>query len=424
MKTHAFIISIVLTATAFGQVDTAKPSASPIQSFESPGLLEAKRFIPASVMSGPLHKVNARTHNDSLVNTYFLQAEGTEVEVPTGLALQIRVREVYAIAALRKMNKEKEIVDGAVGEGGREVKSLTGIVFNPFGTIKNVPRGASRFFGRIGEGLKGGSKEDTYGEGSILQNLAGVQTARVALAAKLGVSPYSHNQELQRLLTANARASAAGSLIVNGAEAPVAGPAGAALTVIGANETLQQTLATTDPNDLRIMSRKKLFALGVNREQADEFLIHAWYSPWHEAIIADALTTIGVDPTAFLAQACKAQTEEDAVFFQRLAQVLAAYQTKKTALKSIDVNNGIVSAMDADGKLVVPLSCDYAIWAEQASGRVEELSSLGKNRPEVKGLTFWVDGKVSDRGRDALKARNIDLVTGVLDKEASPAKPN
>jgi len=29
-------------------------------------------------MRGKLHKINARAHNDGLVNTYFLQAEGTE----------------------------------------------------------------------------------------------------------------------------------------------------------------------------------------------------------------------------------------------------------------------------------------------------------------------------------------------------------
>jgi hypothetical protein len=36
--------------------------------------------------------------------------------------------------------------------------------------------------------------------------------------------------------------------------------------------------------------------------------------------------------------------------------------------------------------------------------------------PDVKGLTLWVDGKVSDRGRQELKSRKIDLATDVLDK--------
>ncbi len=70
------------------------------------------------------------------------------------------------------------------------------------------------------------------------------------------------------------------------------------------------------PEDLRIINRKKLFALGVSRENADEFLMHPWYSPWHETIIMDALATIGRDPSQFLERACRALTEQDANYFR------------------------------------------------------------------------------------------------------------
>jgi hypothetical protein len=245
--------------------------------------------------------------------------------------------------------------------------------------------------------MKGGKGE---GEGSMLQGVTGVQDARVALAAKLGVSPYSQNQELQKELTKNARAAAAGGLLVKGATSVVSGPAGAVLTLVGVNETLQDTLLNSTPEDLRILNRKKLFALGVDREQADEFLKHPWYSPWQETILVDALASVGVDPNAFL------------------AQVLAAYKTKKAPLQSIRVENGLVCAMDSNGSLVVPVSCDYAIWAEKAAGRVEEFAALRDSKPEIKGLALWIDGKVSPRGMEEVKKRNIELVTGVLDKSS------
>ena len=209
-------------------------------------------------------------------------------------------------------------------------------------------------------------------------------------------------------------------LIVKGATSVVSGPASTVLSAVGINETLQDTLINSTPEDLRILNRKKLFELGVSREQADEFLKHPWYSPWQETILTDALASVGVDGTAFLVQACKALEEEDAVYFQRLAQVLAAYKTKKAPLRSIQVENGIVCAMDRDGSLVVPVSCDYAIWAEKPASRVEEFAALRQSRPEVKGLALWVDGKVSDRGLEELKKRNIDVVTGVLDKASKP----
>jgi hypothetical protein len=422
MTTKHILVLIPLCATiALGQIDTSKPPPAAAATFESAGTVETKKFIPAELMTGSLHKVGARADNDNLVNTYTLFAEGTEFEVATGLALTTRIREVYAIDALRKMKAGKEVVGGAAAAGGQTVKSAVGIVKNPFGTVKSVPKGASRFFGRIGEGMKGGKSE---GEKSgMLQGITGVTDAKVALAAKLGVNPYSLNQELQKELTKNARAAAAGGLLVKGATSVVAGPAGSILTVVGVNQTLQDAIINSSPEDLRIMNRKKLFDLGVDREQADEFLMHPWYSPWQEAILSDAIATAGVNPNAFLAQACKALTEEDATYFQRLAQVLAAYKATKAPLRSIQVENGIVCAIDSEGSLVVPISCDYAIWAEKPAGRVEAFVALRQSRPEIKGLALWVDGKVSDRGLDELKKRQIDVVTGVLDKSSKPSAP-
>ena len=130
----------------------------------------------------------------------------------------------------------------------------------------------------------------------------------------------------------------------------------------------------------------------------------------------DALTNCGVDPTAFLVQASNALTEQDAIYFERLAQVLAAYSMNKAQLRTIRTENGVVSAQDRNGTVVVPLSCDYAIWSERNAGRLTDFANLMQGDPDVKGLTLWMDGKVSDRGRQELKSRKIDLATDVLDK--------
>jgi hypothetical protein len=147
--------------------------------------------------------------------------------------------------------------------------------------------------------------------------------------------------------------------------------------------------------------------------------MHPQYSPWAETITVDALSSVGVDPTAFLNQAVQALDEEDALYYQRLAQVLAAYGSMKSPLQSIQVQGGTVCAMDGNGNLVVPLSCDYAVWSDHASARVDEFTALRQSRPETKGLALWVDGKVSNRGLEELKSRNIEVVTGVLDKAAN-----
>jgi hypothetical protein len=407
-----FIAFTFVGVAALAQTETA---TSPVpQAFESPGRVETRMFIPADLMSGPLHSVGDFAENDGMNNTYFLYSGDDAWAVTTGVALRTRIREIYAIDKLREMSKSDEFAQAMANASKQKIEGVVGIVTNPLGTIENIPLGASRFFGRIGEGLKGGRTE---GQGNAVQNMIGISKAKVALAVKLGVSPYTYNQELQKQLTNNARAMALGGLVVNAATAAVGGPAGDVLTGLNVNQTLQQTLVNSTPDDLRILNRKKLFALNVTRENADAILMHPWYSPWTETIMIDALSTIGVDPTAFLTDACKALTEEDAIYFERLAQVLARYHTKKAKLRSIRIESKVVCALDANGTLVFPLSCDYAIWSERAAGRVGEIAALLQGQDDIKALAVWVDGKVSDRAAQELKSRRIDLATSVLDKK-------
>jgi hypothetical protein len=409
-KPIAIALSFLAT-TALAQTDST-PSPAPAETaFESPGRVEAKMFLPQELLKGPLHTIDPQAENDGLLNTYFFYSGNNSFEVTTGTALRIRIRELYAIDKLRGMSKTEEFGKALSKAAKQKAESVAGIVRDPIGTIKRVPQGASRFFGRIGEGLKGGGSKN---EGNVVQGLTGVEKAKASLAAKLGVSPYSTNQELQEQLTNTAKAMAGGGLVLNIATMPIGGPV---ISVLRVNQNLQETLVNATPDDLRIMNRKKLFALGVTRENADEFLMHPWYSPWHETIITDALATIGVDPTQFLAKACQALTEQDANYFQSLAQVLARYHKTKTPLRSIGLENDRVCAMDSNGTLVIPLSCDYAIWSEPAAARVELFSQLPQSRSEIKGLALWVDGKVSERAAQELKNRKIDLATDVLAKQ-------
>ena len=117
-------------------------------------------FLPENLMKGGLHTVNPQAENDGLLNTYFLYSGDNVFEVTTGIALRIRIRELYAIDKLRGMSKTDEFTKALKAAGKQKVESVAGLVKDPVGTIKRVPQGASRFFGRIGEGMKGGKSEE------------------------------------------------------------------------------------------------------------------------------------------------------------------------------------------------------------------------------------------------------------------------
>lgn len=414
MKTPSILLALItITAAALAQGDDAAFLTQFEKTFEQGGAVAARDFIPADLVKGRLHTVRPLADNDGLHNTYFIETAGGVLEAAGTPALAERIREIYALDYLRGLSKTEEFGKALAKTAGAKIESAVGVVRDPIGTIKNVPKGASRFFGRIGEGLKGGKSEEEGGR--PLAGITGVSKAKAQIAAKLGVSPYTTNEELQRELTGTAQAMAGGGLVVSAATSLASGGAGAALTVVGVNQTLQDTLINATPEDLRIINRKKLLALGVDRALADEFLMHPWFSPWHETITTDALAQIGVNPTAFLTDAVRALTPEDAFFFQRLAQILARYHAAAAPLRAIRLEGGIVTALDRDGTLVVPVSLDYGIWAERTARRAEEFAAIDKSRDEIKSLALWTDGRLSDRLCEELKKRGIAYRMNALD---------
>ena len=405
MKRFLFPVLFALTTSALlAQTEDAAFLAKFESTFEPIGSVEAKAFVAEPAMSGRLHSVRPLAVNDGLRNTYFVDTPSGVQEVTGTPALYQLVREIYAIDYLRSLSTSEEFGKALTNAGKQKIESAGKLLSDPFGTIKNVPKGASRFFGRIGEGMKGGGEKT---DGGALQGILGVTEAKAKLAAKLGVSPYSNNEELQRELTKVAQATAGGGFIVNAATSAVSGGAGAALTVVGVNESLSNVLTNSTPEDLRILNRKKLLALGVDRELADEFLMHPWFSPWHETVTTDALSTIGANPSEFLRDAVKALTPEDAFYFQRIAQILAKYHTTAGPLRAVQFQNGLITAVAQDGTLVVPVSLDYAVWAERTARRTEEFVARDRTADRIAGFAVWTDGRLSDRLCEEFKKRNI-----------------
>jgi hypothetical protein len=405
MRFPSILLSVGLFATgAFGQVDSLATAPNSPQDFEPASTFPVEHFVPAALLTGRLHTVRPLGENDGLMNIYFLETPGEVLAITGTTALTTRIREVYALDYLQGLSKTEEFAK-AIGQAGKaKVASIAGIARDPLGTIKNVPKGASRFFGRVGESVKGQGSGDDAG---ALAGLTGVTKAKAKLAATLGVNPYTTNEALQKELNAVARATAGGGLIVNAATAAVSGPAGSVISIVGVNQALQDTLINSTPEDLRASNRKQLYALGVDHALADDFLLHPWINPWHETIITHALTRIGIDPSGFLTGANQALTTEDADYFQRIAQILARYHTTTAPLRSIRIERGLITALDRDGTVVIPVSLDYATWTERVSRRLDGLAPAGAGSQASAKLTFWTDGQLSNRLCAEFKARGI-----------------
>src|SRR5215211_3391816 len=89
---YIFIAFAFVVIAALGQTETTT-SREP-KTFETPGRVPTKMFMPADLMSGPLHSVGDFAENDGMNNTYFLYSGNDAWAVTTGLALRTRIREV------------------------------------------------------------------------------------------------------------------------------------------------------------------------------------------------------------------------------------------------------------------------------------------------------------------------------------------
>jgi hypothetical protein len=407
--------------TLFAQNDGRASAGANNKNLEVASWVQAADFVPAADMSGGLYSVRPQAYNDGLRNTYYVDTQDGVMEVTGTPELIQRTRELYALDQLRQISGTHAFKDALAKSGEAKLQGAANLVEDPLGAIGNAPKAASRFFGRIGEGLKivgkGGSDGGSNGGGNKIGNLLGVDKAKAKLALDLGVSPYTTNQELQEELTRVARATVGGGMVVDLATSAVSGGAGAALTVVGVSQQMHDILAESTPEDLRIINRKKLLALGLSRDLADQFLTHPWYSPWDQTIITDALSSIGVNPRVYLSEALKAMTSDDALYFLREALILKKYDKSAAGLRSIRIVGGLVTALDKNGTLVVPVSLDYAIWSERVAWRVDQFSDVNQGKSGIRSLTLWTDGRLSQRLCDELKTRNVTWQTQVLDSQ-------
>lgn len=379
------------------------------QDFEVPGPVDAQAFLPKSAFAGRILFVEKVAQNNGLQNTYRIISHAEAYEVTgTEAALQM-LQELRAIDQLRRISSTQAFTRGLTQSAQEKYESAKEIVRDPVAAVKRVPQGAARFFGKVKDFLSQ-DEEDTGSQastGEAIKGFLGVEKAKRELAVRLGVDVYSRNQVLQQDLDRVASAMAGGGLAINIGTMPIGGPVGIGLTVVGVDQTVQSLINSSSPDDLRKWNEQKLSALGADPDLIRQFLNHPWYSPRQETIITAALENVQVKPDLFLETANKALTDQDARYFQHVAQLLSLCSNRVAPLKSFRVEEGLLCAVDSNSVLIVPVSFDYAIWTETVSQRVAALTGLVGSDQGIKGIEIWTDGIISERAKEELGKRSI-----------------
>ena len=403
--------------------------------YESPPTLRASELAKGSLLKGPSYRVEEQVTTDGFLTRFTVHSDfGDFVAVGPGM-LDVRVREVGALAELQKVEQSSEFQSGAKAAANKTLDGIKRFVDEPTETLKGIPEGVGRFFQRTyrsaktgvqklsdvqdgraagappapgpGANLPGGpGKGSSEGAanvytagakatGSAALNALGFDDARRRLARRVGVDPYTTNRPLAKKLNEVAWTGFAGDLGVDLLTAMIPGG-----TLVATSTRLSSWVWDMPPGDLRLQIEKSLRSMGVSQADVDLLLRHRWYPLSLQAALVLALEDLkGVDGRLdVMPLALTVASEEQARFLVQTLQMTARYHKTVKPLEALVVL-GTVAARAKDGEIVVAAPVDYLTWNEGVD-RFTANEELAQQKRSV-----HLAGRLTDRAGAELQGR-------------------
>ena len=417
MHLRFFFFSLLFAASILQPCDGQTPeSPTPMPlAFDSPGIFPATKFLPAKSLTGKGYTIDPNVYNDGVYNTWRVSSDYGSYEVTGDERLTVCLREIAAIRAIRSQNNLARFGEGAAAAGKGTLQAAGNIVRNPVKTAQQLPAGALRFVGRVGQTVNhaatGTLDIPTDGDGAqIASKIVGVDKAKRNLAAKLGVNAFSSNIALQSALDDAAWSLCLGRLTVDIGKSlvlPVA--AAATITAINVTSTLTREQIEASPSELVNSVKTQLAGLGAGVAGIDALTQNTQFNPWTLAAIANALAIVGPNAgiDAFVSRAATAANDLDAFYFVRTAQLMASYSTT-SAITGIEPAAVAIVCRDASGKIVVPLWADYLLWTPELDQACQRVLAQAANL-NAPGVVLYTTAKMSPAVASGFAAKGIQV---------------
>jgi hypothetical protein len=369
-------------------------------SFETPPILQASELAPPDLLQGPTFVVDDQVPIQGMLGQFTIRSDVGTFEAHGREVLRIRVGELPALAQIERMSKSEEFLEAAANTVARPVESAANLLLHPVETVKGVPGGVERFFGRVALGAQmiagaatapeqsGAQRAEdvTRRVGGLTADVFGYESERRALAKSLGVDPYTTNPVLSKKLSDMAWVAFSGRVGVNtliSVFVPVS-------IAISATSVTNSLIYDTPAADLIVRNQQRLMDMGASEEQTRALVKNPWYSLSVLTSLVTALDRLAdVDGRpAVVALAATATTEDQARFLANVVEMLAAQQQTGAPLAQLGAS-GTVIGWTQGGVPVVPGPVDYVAWTE----RVADFTS----RTDLQGGpgSVWVTGRMS-----------------------------
>jgi len=246
-----------------------------------------------------------------------------------------------------------------------------------------------------------------------------------------GEDVSSSNEVPQEILNALSLAGDAGETRLRLANLLIAGPAGTSLSA-----PIGDLIRDYAPEELRHMNRDTLHAMAIDDALIEAFLAHPWYSSRYETILVHALGDMeGVlHRGRFLEVAMTAESGEEALFFQQLAEMLRAYHRHVIPLTELVViDTHLIVGYTKERHLTAMLPIAHLPWRQDVEQAAKALSTWDSPGHEVEQIEVWLVGRSSPRAFSHLLTKGFTIheeanarlhLTLLQNETASAQSPN
>jgi hypothetical protein len=118
-------------------------------SFETPPILKASDLAPPDLLQGQTFVVDDQVPIQGMLGQFTIRSDVGTFEAHGRELLRVRVGELHALAQIERMSKSEEFLRAAGNAVSRPVESAANMLLHPVETVKGVPGGVERFFGRV-----------------------------------------------------------------------------------------------------------------------------------------------------------------------------------------------------------------------------------------------------------------------------------
>jgi hypothetical protein len=171
-------------------------------------------------------------------------------------------------------------------------------------------------------------------------------------------------------------------------------------------EQARQLVEATPPSELSKRNRDQLYQMEVPEATANGFLQNRWLSPRHQTVIVASMMALGSIPgrAEFIAYATESDTEDAALLFQQMAELIAGYSALIAPVRTISIVLNLPIVTDKSSTVLL-LPIDRLLWTERTAGLAQ-----GLIQSQPPGLTIWITGEASPRAEAGLSDLGLRLV--------------